>query len=121
MMRWNFLRAIHTLRPLISKRQARTKHRFHQALEYLEERGLIDASGNDLGSVSVQGDLGRLVAGDSVPTTTALASLTVQSLGRMGLDTQQPGGTLQTVIVGNVGPINIKGDMKDAQIAVQNG
>jgi hypothetical protein len=54
------------------------------------ELGHIDATGIDLGAVTIDGDLGRILAGDATTKTTALAALTVQSLGRYGLSTSAP-------------------------------
>src|SRR5262245_20232544 len=44
--------------------------------------GRINATGIDLGAVVVDGDLGRIEAGDATPTTSSLTSLFVQSMGR---------------------------------------
>src|SRR5262245_2043101 len=52
--------------------------------------GHINASGIDLGQVTIDGDLGRIRAGDATTTTAGLKGLTVQSLGRFGTSTGAP-------------------------------
>ena len=44
--------------------------------------GRIDATGHDLGTVSVTGDLGQIDAGSGTDGTPAVKSLTVRSMGR---------------------------------------
>jgi len=56
--------------------------------------GFIDATGHDLASVTVPGDLGRIFAGDSDPKTPGIGTLTVNSFGAFGLLTQASGGSL---------------------------
>ena len=46
--------------------------------------GYINATGVDLGTVSIAGDLGRIDAGDGSPVTPAIKLLSVRTLGRMG-------------------------------------
>ncbi len=43
--------------------------------------GQIDATGRDISTVTIDGDLGRIVAGDAVTTTQGLGALTVHSRG----------------------------------------
>src|SRR5262245_22651166 len=52
--------------------------------------GHIDATGIDLGAVTIDGDLGRIVAGDATTGTVGLRGLTVQSMGRFGVTTGAP-------------------------------
>jgi hypothetical protein len=78
--------------------------------------GQINGGTHDLGRVSVDGDLGRIVCGDSEPGKPALKSLTVQSLGRLGTSTGSP--DLVTTISGAVPKILIKGDLAGAQIMI---
>jgi hypothetical protein len=78
--------------------------------------GQINGGTNDLGKVSVDGDLGRIVCGDSSPGSPALKSLTVQSLGRLGTSTGAP--DLTSTISGAVPKILIKGDLAGAQIMI---
>jgi hypothetical protein len=66
-------------------------------------------SGWDLGDVVVHGDLEAIDAGDSNTKTTALASLTVQSMGRLGTSTGS--ATEQSDFMGPVGSITVKSDI----------
>jgi hypothetical protein len=82
--------------------------------------GFIDASGVNLGSVTVKGDLGRIDAGDGSATIPALAGLSVRSLGRLGLDSQQgvPSASVASVLNGSLGPLRVAGDIDGADIHV---
>jgi hypothetical protein len=71
--------------------------------------GFIDASGIDLGPIKVGGDLGRVEAG-------AVKSLTVQSLGALGLSTQSPGGNLTSQFSGKLGKLTVKSSIHGATI-----
>jgi hypothetical protein len=73
-----------------------------------------------LGAVTVDGDLGRIMAGDSAPGSTAIQSLTVQSMGRFGTTTQAPGGTLFSGIAGNVGSFVVKDDVVGATVSANS-
>jgi hypothetical protein len=80
--------------------------------------GFIDATGVDLGNVSVAGDLGRIQAGDANTATTGLAALTTLSMGVAGTSTQLPGGNLESSVRGPVGKLVVKGDIERAAIGV---
>jgi hypothetical protein len=85
------------------------------------EIGFINATGLDLGKVVVDGDLGRISAGDNntEPTSPAIVSLTVHSLGAFGIDTQLPlGSSLQSGISGALGKLVVKTDVIGATINV---
>jgi hypothetical protein len=71
--------------------------------------GYIDAIGHNLGTVNIAGDLGRINVGTNSPTTPAIKSLSVRSLGRYGLLTQR-GGSLESDIHGALGALTVKGD-----------
>jgi hypothetical protein len=58
--------------------------------------GFINALGVDLGNVTVDGDLGRILAGDANSSTSAMKKLTVGSIGVQGLNTQDLGGSLDS-------------------------
>ncbi len=73
-----------------------------------------------LGAVTVDGDLGRIEVGD-FNKAKALTSLTVQSLGAAGTDSQAAGGTLASLITGAVGKLVVKGDVVDASFTVEDG
>lgn len=72
--------------------------------------GFIDASGVNLGAVSLKGDLGAIEVGDGLGTS-ALKSLTVQSMGRLGTSTQEAGGAIELNALGRVGTVTVKSDV----------
>jgi hypothetical protein len=80
--------------------------------------GFINAAGVDLGKVTIDGDLGRILAGDDNSVTAAAKKLTVGSIGVQGLNTQDAGGTLVSKFLGRLGSLTIKGDFKDASLTV---
>jgi autotransporter-associated beta strand protein len=71
--------------------------------------GYLNATGVDLGVVSIAGDLGRIDAG-------AVSSLTVQSLGGFGLATQLAGGNLTSHFTGKLGKLTVKSSIHDATL-----
>ncbi len=81
--------------------------------------GHIDATGIDLGAVTIDGDLGRIRAGDATTTTSGLKGLTVQSMGRFGTSTGAP--DLTTAVQGKLDFLKVKSDVKEAQINVVGG
>lgn len=80
--------------------------------------GYVDATGIDLNSVTIDGDLGRIDAGDSNVQTAALRSLSAVSLGVRGLATQGAGGNLVSNVFGAVGSLVLSGDLRDAKFQV---
>lgn len=73
--------------------------------------GQIDATGIDIGLVTIDGDLGRILAGDATTTTQGLGALTVHSMGRFGTFT---GATnLDSSINGALLSLKSKTDVKD--------
>jgi hypothetical protein len=86
--------------------------------------GYINATGVDLGKVTVNGDLGQIDAGDATTKTPGLASLTVASMGvfvNSQLPTQTGIPNQISDIVGKLGSLTIKGDMIREQINVTGG
>jgi hypothetical protein len=81
--------------------------------------GHINATGIDLGPVVIDGDLGRVKAGDATTATSGLKGLTVQSLGRYGTITGAP--DLFTEIQGRLDFLTVKSDVREAQIEVLGG
>lgn len=81
--------------------------------------GYINATGLDLGAVTIRGDLGAIDAGDATTKTPGLKSLTVQSFGTLGMTTGAP--NLNSDIVGALGKLTVKGTMKDAKLDVTGG
>jgi hypothetical protein len=80
--------------------------------------GYIDSTGVDLASVKVGGDLGRIDAGTDTITVPAIGTVTVQSMGAQGLNTQAAGGNLTSTIKGFVKTFKITHDLVDAQVNV---
>ena len=79
--------------------------------------GHIAAAGLDLRTVTIDGDLGKIEAGDANDLTPGLASLRVASLGALGTSTQPGGGgNLNTDIRGPVGGLFVRGDVIDASL-----
>jgi hypothetical protein len=81
--------------------------------------GEIDATTLDLGRVLVDGDLGRIAAGDATPATPGLRGLTAQSMGRFGTTTGAP--SPYSVISGSLDFLRIKGDVYAVSFAVEGG
>jgi len=79
--------------------------------------GFINATGIDLGTVSINGDLTKIIAGNAITdkTSPGLVSLTVQSMGIF--DNNGP----QSIITGPVGKLTIKTDSDGATFRVQSG
>ncbi|HEX8311742.1 MAG TPA: hypothetical protein VF614_10515 [Chthoniobacteraceae bacterium] len=75
--------------------------------------GRIEATGQTLGKVTVDGDLGKIVFGVAGDTQ-AIKSLTVQSFGRYGAETG--GGNLSSSFAGGVGKLTVKEDIVGAEI-----
>jgi hypothetical protein len=80
--------------------------------------GFLDANGQDLGTVTLKGDLGRIIAGDADPTDASVKSLNVRSLGRFGLATQGAGGSLISTIEGDLGALVVRGDVTNVNFRV---
>ena len=81
--------------------------------------GYINATGRDLKSVTVDGDLGRIDAGDAISATVGLLKLNVHSLGRLGSATQPMGvSNLASNVIGKLGAVNITTDLAGAMISV---
>jgi hypothetical protein len=81
--------------------------------------GYINSTGHNLGAVSVAGDLGRIDAGSpGFLNVTAVKSLTLNSLGKLGLATQGGVGSL-TSALDSLGRLAVAGAMVNADISVQ--
>ena len=79
--------------------------------------GFIDSTGADLGKVSIKGDLGRINTGQPNSGKLAVKSLTVQSMGALGLATQDAGGSLASEFAGSTGAIVVKSDLDGVTLA----
>ncbi|MDX2080477.1 MAG: hypothetical protein SFU53_06810 [Terrimicrobiaceae bacterium] len=82
--------------------------------------GFIDATGVDLGAVTVPGDLGRIIAGDVIYTTAGLKSLQTFSVGIYGTFTQNGTGDTISTIQGPVGSIEVFGNVKEANFVLES-
>ncbi len=80
--------------------------------------GLILATGIDLGTVTVKGDLGEIDAGDADNSTPGIKALNVRSLGRYGDATDPLSAGLKSDIKGALGALRVAEDIKDASIVV---
>jgi filamentous hemagglutinin len=78
--------------------------------------GYVNATGRDIGNVTVEGDLGKLDAGDAVYATAGIKNLTVQSLGKFDTDTGAP--NLVSSVVGDAGVVIVKTDVRAARFFV---
>jgi hypothetical protein len=77
----------------------------------------------DLGTITLPGDLGQIEAGDATVATRGLAALNVRTLGRLGLDTQPAGSATFTPflggdILGALGALTVKQDLAGASLAI---
>jgi hypothetical protein len=77
--------------------------------------GHIAAGTNDLGKVTVAGDLGDIDAGSGSMTVAAIKSLTVRSMGRFG---ERGNGDNKSNIDGSLPSLSVKGDIHDTYIYV---
>jgi hypothetical protein len=78
--------------------------------------GQIDATGIDLGTVTIDGDLGRVLAGDTNSATPGLRALKTQSLGLFGLGTGAP--DLRSQVSGRVGSVSVRSNVRVTTIEV---
>ena len=83
--------------------------------------GHVDATGVDLVGVEIEGDLGKIDAGDGVLATRGLGALKVRSMGVLGISTQLPGGDLESVIMGQLTSFAAVGDLKEIDFRVLGG
>lgn len=79
--------------------------------------GRIVANNLDLGAVTVKGDLGKIVCGNTGNALPALKSLKVRSMGLYGTSTQT-GGDLVSTISGDLGSLTIAGDAIGVRLSV---
>ncbi len=77
--------------------------------------GFINGTGIDLGAVSVEGDLGKIVAGTNSAKVAAVKSLSAHSLGKQDTNTGAP--DLQNVLNGSLGALKVSGDVKRAVVS----
>lgn len=85
------------------------------------EIGFINGTGIDLGDVSIEGNLGKIVAGDSKLGTAGLESLTVESLGTLGVAGPADAEALTSTITGSLKKLNVAHDINGALLDVIGG
>ncbi len=83
--------------------------------------GFIDSTGIDLGDVSIEGNLERIVAGDSKLGTAGLKSLTVDSLGALGDAADAGAYGMTSVVIGKLGKLDVKHDIVAAFVRILGG
>lgn len=83
--------------------------------------GFVNGKGLDIGKVEIDGDLGRILAGDDETKSAGLQLLRVASLGAEGTSTQEPGGSLNSKVLGRVGTVHVEGDVVHAFFEVAGG
>jgi hypothetical protein len=83
--------------------------------------GTLNASGVDLGKVTIAGDLSRIVAGDANVKTAAVKSLSVNTFGAAGTATQGTGANMESDIIGKLGALNVTGDFSNMFLYVSGG
>jgi hypothetical protein len=81
--------------------------------------GQVIASGLDVGFIAIDGDVGRIQAGDGTTSTPGVLALTAQSLGRFGTSTGAV--DLHTIIQGKLGALTIRSDVREAFVDVLGG
>lgn len=81
--------------------------------------GAIDALGLDLGNVTIDGDLGRIVAGDANAATPGLGTIKVHSMGRFGTTTGAP--NLNSDVDGRVTSLTVTTDVKEVSFQAFGG
>jgi hypothetical protein len=65
----------------------------------------------DMETVTIKGDLGRLIVGDADPAKPGIKALNVNSLGALGTATQLPGGSIVSNITGGMGTLKVRSDL----------
>ncbi len=81
--------------------------------------GEINATGLDIGAVTIDGDLGRILAGDGNALTQGLGDLSVKSMGRYG--TVTGAADLHSVVQGKLSSLKVRNDVKGAFVEVVGG
>jgi hypothetical protein len=81
--------------------------------------GQIDATGRDLGVVTIDGDLGRILAGDATTATPGVSDMTVYSMGRYGTVTGAV--NLNSLVKGTLGSLVVTADINGAYVRAYGG
>jgi hypothetical protein len=80
--------------------------------------GYLNATGIDLGSVGIKGDLGQITAGSNTAGKNALKGLTLDSMGAFGLETGAVG--IESQVAGSIGSVKVKGDVSGVYLHLFN-
>ena len=80
--------------------------------------GRIEASGVDLGTVVIEGDLSQISAGDANHATPGIDTLRTGSMGRLGTSTQLAPGIVASSIAGPLGRLIVQSDLFNPMIHV---
>lgn len=78
--------------------------------------GFINAEHYDLGTVTILGDLGRIMAGAVADNDPGVKSLKVASMGIFATNTQGGNGNTITRVVGELSSLEVKGNIDRAEI-----
>ncbi len=81
--------------------------------------GYLNATGIDLGVVTIHGDLGKVTAGDGMSKTDGLKALNVQSFGAFGTSTGAP--DLFSKVDGKLDSLVVKGSMDGSLQVIDSG
>jgi hypothetical protein len=73
--------------------------------------GTINATGVDIGVLTVRGDVSRVLAGDNDSSTSALIKLQVRSLG-----VEKLGGITTTSVIGSIDTLSVTRDIQGARV-----
>lgn len=83
--------------------------------------GSIDGASIDLGNVTIDGNLGKITAGDTKTSNGGLRSLTVESLGALGDAAEAPAGDYTSVVNGALKNFDVAGNVSGALLKIQGG
>jgi hypothetical protein len=88
---------------------------------YIDATAADDGAAADLSAISIEGDLGRIVAGDATLTTLAVKSLSVGSMQQFGNSTQGGGASFRSEFEGGLGSLTVKGSIVGASLTATGG
>lgn len=83
--------------------------------------GFLNAAGIDLGKVTVDGALQKIVAGDAKMTTVGIKFLTVESLGLAGGNEPANFSSIASLVTGALTKLHVAGDVAKASLSVEGG
>lgn len=93
----------------------------HANVGFIEAAEILGTYGTDLGDVSIDGNLGKIIVGDSKTSNGGLRSLTVLSLGTPGDASDVHGAEYTSVIRGAVKNLDIAGNLSGAVLNITGG